>query len=179
MRNETRAASWTERWIGLAGRDRILHLTSGDGRLTAALLLDGRRVLACGDDVRALEPVVGHSRLTLECRDLETEEWPWEEETFGAAVLTTPVSLSLIEAAYRSLVPEGVLILDMPSAADLLLRGLDADPRYPEEGALLKHLPSGARLLAYEEGVTADDAVRVRLVAVKPGNPTPYAYPIL
>ena len=38
---------------------------------------------------------------------------------------------------------------------------------------------SGPPLLAYEEGVTADDAVRVRLVAVKPGNPTPYAYPIL
>lgn len=175
----TAALSWTERWIALAAEGRVLHLTNADGRLTAALLLGGRRVLACGDDVRALEPMVGHSRLTLECRDLESEEWPWDEERFAAAVVTEALSLPLIAAAYRSLAPEGVLIIDIPTAADLALKGLAPDSRYPEEGAVLSSLPEGARLLAYEEGVLTDDAVRVRLVAVKPGNPTPYAYPIL
>ncbi|EJW98117.1 Methyltransferase type 11, partial [gut metagenome] len=170
------ASKWVRRWQGLVHQGPVLDMTCGHGRNTALFILAGFPVLACGEDVRALEPLVGNALLTLECRDLENEEWPWPAAAFSAVLITEAVSRALLEKAWDSLCPEGVLIVEMPTAADQLLNGRTSDCRAPEEGELLKALPTDARLVAYEEGADENERIRVRLVAVKRGNPTPYAY---
>ena len=53
-------------------------------------------------------------------------------------------------------------------------------PRSPahflEEGELIRLMPSGARLVAYEEGQTPEGWCVARICFVKPGAGTPLAY---
>ncbi len=170
------ASKWVRRWLGLVRQGQILDMTCGDGRNAALFMLAGFPVLACGEDVRALEPLVGSALLTLECRDLENEEWPWSPDCFSAVLVTDSVSVSLLKKAWQSLAPEGVLMVEMPTAADHRFWERPSEIPGPDEGELLRCLPADARLVAYEEGADEWDRILVRLVAVKRGNPTPYAY---
>ena len=73
------------------------------GRHTALLALEGHRVLACDIDLTGVEALAELPNVTLECRDLEGEPWPWEAERFAG--ITTNYLQAALSVLLDSLMP--------------------------------------------------------------------------
>ena len=77
----TRPSPWVLCWKHLLPRQgEVLDVACGPGRHTALLALEGHRVLACVHRPDGRRGLAELPNVTLECRDLEGEPWPWEAE---------------------------------------------------------------------------------------------------
>lgn len=82
-------SAWVMRFADeLPARARVLDLACGEGRHTGLFLMKGCRVTAVDIDLSHVEALAGTPGLTLECRDLENEPWPYGEDQFDAIVVT-------------------------------------------------------------------------------------------
>lgn len=174
-----RPSPWVMRWRTLFGRGEILDLACGEGRHTAMLMLEGRQVLACDVNVSGVEALVGEPNVTVECRDLEAEPWPWAAERFAGIVVTNYLHRPHFPHYWESLAPEGVFIMETFNRANGMIWGHPRNPdHYLEERELLALMPREARLVAFEEGMTPEGWAVQRICWVKPGDATPYGYEI-
>lgn len=166
-----RPSSWVKRFTPLFDkREEVLDLAAGEGRHTAWLLLSGFRVRAVDQDVSALEPLVGIEALRLECRDLENEPWPYENETFGAIVVTNYLHRAHFPYYWSSLRLGGHFVMETFTRANKAIWGRPSRPEhFLEEGELLRLTPSGARIVAFESGETLRGVAVERIVWQKPG----------
>ena len=173
-----RPSSWVMRWRGLiAPEGEVLDLACGEGRHTAMLLLEGRRVLACDINTAGVEDLRGEPRLSVEARDLEGDPWPWRANRFAGIIVTNYLHRAHFPHYWESLAPEGVFIMETYTRANGFIWGHPRSPaHFLEEGELVRLMPAGARLVAYEEGQTAEGWCVARICFVKPGSGTPLAY---
>lgn len=165
-------SAWVLRFIDEIPRGaRVLDVACGEGRHTGLLLLKGFRVTACDIDVSHVEPLVGTPGLTLECRDLEGESWPWEPESFDAIVVTNYLHRAHFPHYWSSLSPGGIFIMETFTEVNTRIWGRPRSPAHVlEPGELLRLAPEGARICAYEEGLTAADLGVERVVWTKPAD---------
>ena len=171
---------WVTRFAPLIRpRGHVLDVACGAGRHTAWFLLNGFSVTAVDVDVRAMEPLVGTPGLTVEARDLEGEEWPWEAERFDAIVVTNYLFRDHFEHYWRSLREGGIFIMETFLRANRDIWGRPArDAHSWAENEILGFIPAGARLVALEQGITSRNLARCRLAYAKPSRAEPLAYPL-
>lgn len=171
---------WVLRWRHLFARHGdVLDVACGCGRHTALLALDGLRVLAVDLDVSDVEPLHGTHGITVECRDLEGEPWPYASDRFDGIVVTNYLHREHFSHYWDSLRPGGVFVMETFTRANMMLWEHPKNPaHFLEEGELLRLMPSGARLIAYEEGMTALDTCVARIVFMKSGAVQAYALPL-
>ncbi|MFU0841167.1 MAG: Methyltransf-11 domain-containing protein [Burkholderia sp.] len=170
-------SDWVLRWKHLIGRGEVLDVACGQGRHTAMLRLEGRQVLACDIDVSDVEWLSDDPLVTVECRDLENEPWPWAPERFAGIIVTNYLCRKHFPHYWESLRPEGIFIMETFTEANGMIWGHPKNPdHFLKEGELLSLMPRGARLIAYEEGVKPSGWCVARTVWAKPGDATPYGY---
>lgn len=169
---------WIQRFIDLcAPKSHALDVAAGPGRHTAWMLLKGFRVTSVDIDVRQLEPLVGQPGLTLECRDLENEPWPYAPESFDVIVVTFYLHRAHFKHYWESLKPGGLFLMETFTQANQAIWGRPRNPdHYLKPRELLTLCPPEASLIAYEEGLTNEDRAVQRIVWAKPGPCDPYAY---
>lgn len=171
---------WVMRWRHLFSRHgQILDLACGGGRHTAMLALEGHDVLAVDINVTEVEPLVGMPNVTVECRDLENEVWPWDKDRFAGIVVTNYLHRPHFPFYWESLAPGGLFVMETFTRANTMIWAHPKNPaHFLEEGELLRLMPEGARLIAYEEGMTALETCVARIVLMKPGAVEAYALPL-
>lgn len=176
----TRPSPWVLRWKHLLPRQgEELDVACGPGRHTALLALEGRRVLACDIDLTGVEALAELPNVTLECRDLEGERWPWEAERFAGIVVTNYLHRPHFPHYWDSLMPGGVLIMETFTEANMMIWEHPRNPdHYLTEGELIRLAPADARVVAYEEGLTPADTCVARIVLMKHAPAECYAAPL-
>lgn len=174
-----RPSPWVMRWRHLIDPSgEVLDLACGEGRHTAMLLLEGRRVLACDINLSGMTALKDHPLLTLEARDLEGDPWPWGSERFAGIIVTNYLHRAHFPHYWESLAPDGIFITETFNRANGLIWGHPRNPdHFLESGELLRLMPACARLIAFEEGLTPEGWSVERLVFAKPGSRAPLAYP--
>lgn len=175
-----RPSAWVMRFaVLLPRRAHVLDVACGEGRHTAYFALRGARVTAVDIDLHAIEPLAGAPGITLECRDLEKEPWPYADEAFDAIVVTNYLHRPHFEHYMRSLRPGGVFIMETFTKANGLIWGRPRNPaHYLLERELLMLTPAEAHIVAYEEGMTTEDHAVARIVWTKPADAEPYGQPL-
>ncbi len=175
-----RPSAWVMRFAGLVSRHaRVLDVACGEGRHTAFFALRGAAVTAVDIDLRAVECLAGASGITLECRDLEAEPWPYEDESFDAIIVTNYLHRAHFPHYWRTLKPGGVFIMETFTKANGLIWGRPRNPEhYLLERELLRLAPEAAHIVAYEEGMTTEDHAVARIVWTKPAPAEPYGEPL-
>lgn len=154
-------------------------MACGPGRHTALLALEGHRVLACDIDLTGVEALAELPNVTLECRDLEGEPWPWEAERFAGIVVTNYLHRPHFPHYWDSLMPGGVLIMETFTEANMMIWEHPRNPdHYLTEGELIRLAPADARVVAYEEGLTPADTCVARIVLMKHAPAECYAAPL-
>ena len=171
---------WVMRWRHLLSHHgQILDLACGGGRHTALLALENFDVLAVDIDVTQVEPLGDLPNVTIECRDLENEPWPWEAERFAGIIVTNYLHRPHFAHYWESLAPGGLFLMETFTRANTMIW---AHPKntahFLEEGELLRLMPTDARLIAYEEGMTALETCVARIAFMKPAAVEPYALPL-
>ncbi len=171
-------SAWVTRFAPLIPRrGHVLDVAAGGGRHTAWLLLNGWRVTACDVDVSALEPLVGLEGLTLEARDLEGEPWPWGADMFDGIVVTNYLHREHFPYYWQSLRPGGILIMETFLRANREIWGRPArDAHSWMENELLDFIPEGARVVAFEQGLTKKDLAMARIVLAKRAAAEPLVF---
>lgn len=176
----TRPSPWVLCWKHLLPRQgEVLDVACGPGRHTALLALEGHRVLACDIDLTGVEALAELPNVTLECRDLEGEPWPWEAERFAGIVVTNYLHRPHFPYYWDSLMPGGVLIMETFTEANMMIWEHPRNPdHYLTEGELIRLVPADARVVAYEEGLTPADTCVARIVLMKHAPAECYAAPL-
>ena len=141
----TRPSPWVLCWKHLLPRQgEVLDVACGPGRHTALLALEGHRVLACDIDLTGVEALAELPNVTLECRDLEGEPWPWEAERFAGIVVTNYLHRPHFPYYWDSLMPGGVLIMETFTEANMMIWEHPRNPdHYLTEGGA--HSPGSCR----------------------------------
>ena len=104
---------WVMRWRHLLSHHgQILDLACGGGRHTALLALENFDVLAVDIDVTQVEPLGDLPNVTIECRDLENEPWPWEAERFAGIIVTNYLHRPHFAHYWESLAPGGLFLME-------------------------------------------------------------------
>ena len=165
-------SAWVLRFIDeLPAHAKVLDLACGEGRHTSLCLLKGYEVTAVDVDVSHVELLVGAPGLTVECRDLEAEPWPYEAEQFDAIIVTNYLHRPHFPHYWESLKGGGLFLMETFTEVNTAIWGR---PRSPEHvlkpGELLKLAPEGARICAYEEGLTENELGVERIAWLKPGD---------
>lgn len=165
-------SAWVMRFADeLPPRARVLDLACGEGRHTGLFLMKGFRVTAVDIDLSYVEPLAGTPELTLECRDLENEPWPYGKDMFDAIVVTNYLHRPHFPHYAESLAPGGLFIMETFTETNTRIWGRPRNPEhYLLPGELLKLAPKDARIVAYEEGLTTLDYGVERIVWMKPGR---------
>lgn len=173
-------SAWVMRFLSILPRGaRILDVAAGEGRHTSLFLLEGFNVTAVDVDVSNLEPLVGTLGLTLECRDLEAEPWPYGKEAFDGIVVTNYLHREHFPHYWESLAPGGIFLMETFLRSNEYIWGRPKNPAHGfENGELLRLMPEGARIIAYEEGMASDNRLVARIAFAKPGRVEPYGYPL-
>ena len=168
------------RWKHLLPRQgEVLDGACGPGRHAALLALEGRRVLACDIDVTGVEALGASGNVTVECRDLENEPWPWEPARFAGIIVTNYLHRPHFPHYWESLMPGGVLIMETFTEANMMIWAHPRNPNhYLMEGELLRAAPADARIVAYEEGLTPANTCVARIVLMKHAEAEAYAAPL-
>ena len=170
-------SAWVLRFIDeLPPHAKVLDVACGEGRHTSLCLLRGFDVTAVDVDVTHLEPLVGTPGLTLECRDLEAEPWPYAEEAFDAIIVTNYLYRAHFPHYWRSLKSGGLFLMETFTTVNTAIWGRPRSPEHVlQPGELLRLAPPEARICAYEEGLNADELGLERIVWLKPGDAGPAA----
>lgn len=165
-------SAWVLRFIDELPRGaRVLDVACGEGRHTALCLLKGLRVTAADIDLSYVEPLAGMPGLTLERRDLESEPWPYAPETFDAVIVTNYLWRAHFPHYWDVLRPGGLFLMETFSEVNTRIWGRPRNPdHYLLEGELLRLTPPGARICAYEEGLTTMELGLERIAWIKPGD---------
>lgn len=173
-------SAWVMRFIdALPHRARVLDLACGEGRHTSLFLMKGFEVTAVDIDVSHVEPLVDAPGLTVECRDLENEPWPYGEAAFDAIVVTNYLHRAHFPDYWKSLAPGGLFIMETFTEVNKRIWGRPKRPEhYLLPGELLRLAPEGARICAYEEGLNTQDYGVERIVWMKPGDAEMLALPL-
>lgn len=161
---------WVRRFLPLVPRGAsVLDLACGEGRHTGLLLLKGFRVTAADIDTSWVEPLAGTPGLTIERHDLEGAPWPWAPGTFDAIVVTNYLHRPHFPHCFESLRPGGVFILETFTNENTRLWGRPRNlDHYLLAGELIELTPPGARIVAYEEGLTERNFGVERIVWRRP-----------
>ena len=164
-------SAWVMRFADeLPARARVLDLACGEGRHTGLFLMKGCRVTAVDIDLSHVEALAGTPGLTLECRDLENEPWPYGEDQFDAIVVTNYLHRPHFPHYFASLAPGGLFIMETFTEVNTRIWGRPRNQdHYLLPGELLRLAPSDVRIVAYEEGLTELDYGVERIVWMKPG----------
>lgn len=174
-------SAWLMRFAPLFARDaQVLDVACGQGRHAAYLALRGCRVTAVDIDVADIEAGLGGCPgVTIECRDLEKEPWPYEPERFDAVVVINYLWREHFPHYWSSLRPGGIFVMETFTKANAAIWGRPKNPaHFLHHRELLSLVPADARIIAYEEGLTVDDRAVERIVAAKPSDAEPYAWPL-
>lgn len=165
-------SAWVLRFIDeLPPHAKVLDVACGEGRHTSLCLLRGFDVTAVDVDVTHLEPLVGTPGLTLECRDLEAEPWPYAEEAFDAIIVTNYLYRAHFPHYWRSLKSGGLFLMETFTTVNTAIWGRPRSPEHVlQPGELLRLAPQEARICAYEEGLNAEELGLERIVWLKPGD---------
>lgn len=148
---------------------RVLDLACGHGRHARWFAGRGCRVLAVDRDPEALSALAGAAGIETAMVDLETGAWPLRGERFDTVVVVNYLHRPLFPHLFGALTGDGVLIYETfargneaygrPSNPDFLL----------ERGELLRRVEGPLRVVAFEEGIVAEEGRRCvvqRLAAV-------------
>ena len=88
-------------------------------------------------DLTGVEALAELPNVTLECRDLEGEPWPWEAERFAGIVVTNYLHRPHFPHYWDSLMPGGVLIMETFTEANMMIWEHPRNPdHYLTEGEL-------------------------------------------
>lgn len=171
-------SAWVTRFAPLIPHGgEVLDVACGGGRHTAWLLLNGWSVTAVDVDVSGVESLVGTPGLTVEARDLEGEEWPWGAERFDGIVVTNYLYRPHFEHYWTSLKPGGIFISETFLRANREIWGRPArDAHSWEENEILRYIPTGARVIALEQGLTTRELAYARVVLAKPSPAEPLVF---
>ncbi|MDO5532052.1 bifunctional 2-polyprenyl-6-hydroxyphenol methylase/3-demethylubiquinol 3-O-methyltransferase UbiG [Sutterella sp.] len=170
-------SAWLMRWLeAVRPGSRVLDVACGEGRHTSLMLMKGYRVTAVDRDLSFVRPLAGFPGLTLEKRDLESGPWPWGEGAFDAVLVTNYLHRPHFPDYFRTLAPGGLFIMETFTEVNTRIWGRPRNPdHYLLTGELLKLTPEGARVVAYEEGLTENRLGVARIVWMKPGDEAPMA----
>ena len=173
MHNQDTPSAWMQLHAALVlpGMS-LLDLACGQGRHAMFFATRGARVTAVDRDTAALQKLAAIAGVTVECRDLEGDAWPYVASSFDAAVVCNYLWRSTFAALLATLKPGGVLLFETfmdgnerygkPSRPDFLLRSNE----------LLALTRDEFRVIAYEEGIELDAAgqpvaVKQKIAAIK------------
>lgn len=139
-------SAWVLRFIDeLPPHAKVLDVACGEGRHTSLCLLRGFDVIAVDVDVSHLEPLVGTPGLTLECRDLEAEPWPYAEEAFDAIIVTNYLYRAHFPHYWRSLKSGGLFLMETFTTVNTAIWGRPRSPEHVlQPGELLRLAPPGS-----------------------------------
>lgn len=166
----TLPSAWVMRFLPLVrSGGRVLDVACGECRHTALLLLKGFQVLAVDADASHARSLLGAPGLAVEQRDLEGDPWPYDGQGFDAVIVTNYLHREHFPHYWASLAPGGVFIMETFTKANAAIWGRPRSPaHYLLPGELLQLMPAGARLAAYEEGLTTERHAVARIVWMKP-----------
>jgi SAM-dependent methyltransferase len=166
-------SAWFVRHVGLVLRGAtLLDVACGRGRHALFFANYGAKVTAVDRDVQALQSFSTAPGVTVECRDLENEPWPYAASSFDAVIVCNYLWRPTLPSLLASLKSGGVLLYETfmdgnerygkPSRADFLLRSNE----------LLALTRDGFYVQAFEEGLEYDVrgepcAVKQKIAAIK------------
>lgn len=159
-------SAWVARFAPLMPPGEALDLACGGGRHARLLAALGHPVLALDRDAQALARVgesthgqATHGQVitTLEY-DLEVPgaDWPFADGRFSGIVVTNYLHRPLLAQLARALAPGGVLVYETFAQGNEVF-GKPSNPAFllaPGELLAFAHR-AGLRVIAYEDGVTA------------------------
>lgn len=90
----------------------MLDVAAGRGRNARWLAQQGFQVVAVDRDAKALSVMRGIDGITLQVKDLEGDNWPYEDEQFDAIVVFRYLYRPLFPKFVSSLAPEGILVYE-------------------------------------------------------------------
>ena len=158
--------------ILIAPAASVLDLACGHGRHARFFAERGAFVTAVDRDATALRSLVTTQNVTIECRDLEGDVWPYAEASFDAIIVSNYLWRPAFLLLLASIKPGGVLLYETfmdgnerygkPSRPDFLLRSNE----------LLTLTQDAFRVVTYEEGheLNAEGqpfAVKQKIAAIK------------
>lgn len=149
-----------------------LDVACGYGRHARFFAGQGAVVTAVDRDTAALATLASLHGVTVECRDLEANLWPYQPSSFDAVIVSNYLWRPAFSGLLATLKPGGVLLYETftdgnerygkPSRPDFLLRSNE----------LLVLTRDAFRVVAFEEGDELDAtgrpvAVKQKIAAVK------------
>jgi SAM-dependent methyltransferase len=154
-------SAWVARFAPLMPPGEALDLACGGGRHARLLASLGHPVVALDRDAQALARVeagaAGQGIATFEY-DLEASgaAWPFADRRFAGIVVTNYLHRPLLEQLARALAPGGVLVYETFAQGNEVF-GKPSNPAFLLAPGELLELArqAGLRVIAYEDGVTA------------------------
>jgi len=159
MHSQETPSAWFAHCAALiAPATSVLDLACGQGRHSRFFAGRGARVTAVDRDANALQMIALFPGVTTECRDLESDAWPYASSSFDAVIVCNYLWRPTFAALLATIKPGGVLLYETfmdgnerygkPSRPDFLLRSNE----------LLTLTRDTCRVVAFEEGYELDAA---------------------
>ncbi|MCI3953703.1 MAG: putative SAM-dependent methyltransferase [Burkholderiales bacterium] len=145
-------SAWVCRWAEhIPSGGRVLDLACGNGRHARWLAARGHRVEAVDRDAALAAELDTVPVVTTRCADLESDPWPYAEQTFAGIVVVNYLHRPLFPHLLAAIAPGGV--------PNFLLR----------HGELLEVVRGSLRVLGYEDICVSDPrpAMVQRVCAVR------------
>ncbi len=156
----------------IAPASGVIDVACGHGRHARFFAGRGARVTAVDRDAAALQSLATTHNVSVECRDIETDAWPYAPSSFDAIIVCNYLWRPRFTALLATIKPGGVLLYETfmdgnerygkPSRPDFLLRSNE----------LLTLTRDTLRVIAFEEGDDFDAAaqpfaVKQKIAAIK------------
>ena len=159
MHDQQQPAPWFVRHAGLIGAGTsLLDVACGHGRHARFFAQRGAEVTAIDRDVTALQSLDATNNVTVVCRDIEGQAWPFAPHAFDTVIVCNYLWRPAFAALLATIKPGGVLLYETfmdgnerygkPSRPDFLLRSNE----------LLALTREAFRVVAFEEGDERDAA---------------------
>jgi SAM-dependent methyltransferase len=154
---------------------RVLDVACGHGRHTRLARSLGHPATAVDIDTAGVADLAADPGVTIVTVDLETGDWPFAPEAFGAVIVANYLHRPHFPHLAASLQPRGVLLVDTFGAGN----ERHGRPRNPDfllaTGELLTAFAGRLQVVAYECGYEPlpRPSVRQRLCAVRTVEPVP------
>lgn len=153
MHSQDTPSAWFIRHAPLIKRSaNVLDVACGQGRHARFFAERGAQVTAVDRDEAALQFLAATQNVSIECRDLEGDAWPYAPSSFDAIVVCNYLWRLTFDDLLATLKPGGVLLYETfmdgnerhgkPSRRDFLLRSNE----------LIARVQPAFRVVAFEEG---------------------------
>jgi SAM-dependent methyltransferase len=166
-------SDWVQQYMGLIRPGgTVLDLACGSGRHARLLLSHNHPVVAADRDLAGMTDLQNTDMLDLRQVDLETPDWPFEEQQFAGIIVTNYLYRPHLQALANSLEEDGVLIYATFAAGNEAF-GRPKNPDFllqPDE--LLNTFGEQLFVVAYEQVTEhgSAPAVRQRICATGLGH---------